>query len=122
MTRYEKERVEALKPMGCIACARLGIPNVQNLELHHLLDGGRRMGDWFTIFLCRGHHQGDYWSPEQIDCIPAEDRVAISDGRKRFAARYGTERFLWTLVQKRLKLPALWPVSKIVPRSAAHAP
>jgi len=43
-------------------------------------------------------------------------RVAISDGRKRFTAVYGSERQLWERVQTRLKLPKVWPTSKIVPR------
>lgn len=116
-TKYEAERIEAMLRLGCVACARLGIPYIA--ECHHLLEGHRRLGHWFSLPLCPGHHRG-VWTPEQKQCIKDDERVAISDGRKLFVKVYGTERFLWTLVQKRLKLPALWPVSKIVPRSA-HA-
>ena len=113
--RYEQERIEALKRLGCVACAVLGVPNVNQLELHHILSGGARLGHWFTIFLCRGHHQGD-WSELQLECIDPEKRVAISDGRKRFNAAYGTERSLWERCQERLKLSLAWPESKILPR------
>jgi Recombination enhancement, RecA-dependent nuclease len=114
-TRYEQERIDAMRNLGCVACAVLGVPNLNHLELHHILDGGVRMGHYFSVFLCRGHHQGD-WSQGQLEWIPARKRVAISDGRKRFVKIYGTERSLWEKVQNKLKLPAVWPISKIVPR------
>jgi hypothetical protein len=112
-TKYEAERIEAMKSLGCVACAVLEVPNINDLELHHLLSGGIRMGHWYTIFLCRGHHQGDW---RGLKWIEPEQRVAISDGRKLFVAVYGTERSLWERVQGRLKLMAVWPSSKIVPR------
>lgn len=114
-TQYEQERIEALKRLGCVACAVLGVPNVNQLELHHILSGGTRMGHWFTIFLCRGHHQG-HWSDLQLEWLTPEQRVAVSDGRKLFVAVYGTERELWERCQERLKLSLAWPVSKRVPR------
>jgi len=116
MTKYEAERTEAMVRLGCVACARIGIVNVA--EVHHLLDGYRRMGHWYSIPLCPGHHRG-VWSPEQMECLSEPQRVAISDGRKAFVKVFGSERFLWTLIQKRLKLPAIWPVSKILPRVVA---
>lgn len=116
-TKYETERIEAMKRLGCVACAALGVPNLNALELHHILDGGKRMGHWFTIFLCRGHHQGD-WSAAQH--VEDEHRVAISDGRKRFRLIYGTERSLWERVQTKLKLTKAWPVSKRVPREGVR--
>jgi len=118
-TKYEAERIEAMMRLGCVACAVLFDLPVAAQECHHILSGGRRMGHWFTLPLCRGHHQGD-WSPEQKDAIPAEKRVAISDGRKAFISVYPTERQLWERVQDRLHLPKVWPVSlKILPRSVA---
>jgi hypothetical protein len=114
-TKYEAERIEAMKPLGCVACAVLGVPNLNHLELHHILSGGVRMGHYFSIFLCRGHHQHDF-TQEQLEWIEPQKRVAISDGRKLFTAVYGTERSLWEKVQTKLKLPMVWPTSKIVPR------
>ncbi|MDB6103323.1 MAG: Recombination enhancement, RecA-dependent nuclease [Gammaproteobacteria bacterium] len=112
MNRMEELRCERMMRLGCMACAYLEIIHPAQ-ECHHLLDGGRRMGDWFTLSLCRGHHQGD-WSAEQMILIPHEKRIAISDGRKAFCRIYPTERELWELVQERLGLA--WPPSKIVPR------
>jgi hypothetical protein len=118
-TKYEQERIDAMKPLGCVCCAVLGVPNLEHLELHHILDGGVRMGHWFSIFLCAGHHQGR-WTEGQLDWIEPKQRFAISDGRKRFNAVYGNERSLWERVQKKLKLPLVWPVSKRVPRGGSH--
>lgn len=114
-TLYEQERIDAMRKLGCVACAVIGIPNINNLELHHLLDGGVRMGHYFSIFLCRGHHQGD-WTQGQLEWIAPAQRIAICDGRKLFNAIYGTERMLWERVQDKLRLPKIWPVSKRVPR------
>lgn len=114
-TKYEQTRIDALRKLGCSACAVLGVPNLEHLELHHILDGGIRMGHYFTVFLCIGHHQGR-WTSEQLEWIEPKYRFAISDGRKRFNAVYGTERSLWERAQKKLKLPMVWPVSKILPR------
>ncbi len=114
-TKYEQERIDALRKLGCSACAALRLPNVNHLELHHILDGGVRMGHWFTFFLCRGHHQGD-WSPQQLELIAPRYRVAISDGRKAFVRVYPPEKSLWMLAQRRLRLSTKWPDSKILPR------
>lgn len=114
-TKYEQTRIDALRKLGCSACAVLGVPNLEQIELNHMLDGGHRMGHYFTIFLCRGHHQGD-WSKGQLEWIEPKNRVAISDSRRLFSAVYGTERSLWERAQTKLKLPMVWPVSKIVPR------
>lgn len=117
-TRYEQERIDKLRPLGCSACAFLGVPNLNWLELHHLLQGGKRMGHWFTIFLCRGHHQGA-WTDVQIEIFEPRVLVAISDGSKEFTRIYPTERKLWERAQERLKLTKVWPASKIVPRGVA---
>lgn len=117
-TVVERRRIDRMRQYGCVACAKLGVPNLNELELHHLLDGSRRMGHWYTIFLCRGHHQG-HWTWDQTDWISKDMRIAISDGRKLFDPVYGTERELWECVQKRLKLPTLWVTSKVLPRVVA---
>lgn len=114
-TKYEQARIDAMRDLGCVACAMLGVPNLNRLELNHMLSGGHRMGHWYSYFLCRGHHQGD-WDGGQLEWIAPRKRVAISNGRPVFEKVYGTERLLWKRVQKKLKLPAVWPVSKIVPR------
>lgn len=113
-TKTEIERMDRVMRLGCVCCAHLGLP-VAAQELHHILYGNTRMGDLYTIPLCRGHHQGD-WSGEQIELMEPKTRVSISSGRKAFTRVYPTERELWERVQDRLKLPKTWPTPKIVPR------
>ncbi len=114
-TRYEAERIAAILRLGCVACAQLGLPNVAS-DVHHIVEGNRRLGHWYTLPLCPGHHR-KVWTLEQMEVIPVDIRVSIADGTKAFEAIYGTEREMWSKVQHRLKLPTVWPSSKIVPRS-----
>ena len=115
-TKAEAERIEKMMTFGCVACAYIQLWCPAD-ECHHILQGNKRLGHWYTIPLCRGHHRGD-WRWEQQDAMPANELVAISDGRKRFNAVYPTERELWNLIQIRLKLPKDWPESKVLPRTA----
>lgn len=114
-------RVQQMMRLGCVACASIEIAMAAH-ECHHILYGNRRMGDWFTIPLCRGHHQGQ-WMPEQTEVLGQRSirekknyLVAISDGRKAFTMTYPTEQELWNITQDRLGLT--WPVPKLVPRAA----
>jgi hypothetical protein len=114
-TKAEIIRIERMKPIGCLACAHIGLLNCELLELHHMLDGGKRMGHGYSIFLCAGHHRG-IWSPLQLIQLLPEQRVSISDGRKRFVLIFGTERSLWERVQVTINDPTEWPKSKILQR------
>lgn len=110
MNRMQELRVQRLSPLGCSACAYVDILTPSE-ELHHILIDGQRAGDWLTIFLCRGHHQGDHWHEH----IPEQYRISIRDSRNSFAAAITDERTLWEIAQARLGLA--WPTdSKIVPR------
>jgi Recombination enhancement, RecA-dependent nuclease len=115
MTKLEELRIQQMMRLGCVVCAFLEIPYPAQ-ECHHLLHGNRRMGDWFTIPLCRGHHQGDF-TAEQKEVLAQHQLVAISSGRKAFTRVYPDERLLWELTQERLGL--MWPIPKIVPRHVA---
>jgi len=117
-TKYEAQRITAMMKLGCVCCAQLDIPNV-SVDIHHIIEGNRRLGHWYSLPLCPGHHRG-VWSPEQVELIPPDLRTAISDGSKCFAKHYGTERQLWLKVQRRLKLPTVWPSSKILPRGGSY--
>ena len=116
-TQGEASRIERMMTLGCVACASLGFWHVAE-ECHHLLEGNVRLGHWFTIPLCRGHHRG-IWNYLQREILPPEKRVAISDGRKAFCREYPSERELWERVQGRLKLALVWPLSKRVQRKTA---
>lgn len=118
-TTEESRRIERALALGCICCVdadytRLG----ERLEVHHLLDGNRRLGHWYTIVLCVGHHQGRF-SARQKRLIEPKKLVSISSGSKAFVAAFDSDRNLWVVTQEVLGLQAEFPQSKILPRRTA---
>lgn len=122
-TPEEKRRMSAILTLGCAACVQEppGWPAARP-DVHHIVEGNRRLGHLYTLPLCKGHHQG-LWNRHQrhyMDSSVIEMRaVALSDGSKLFVERYGTERELWEASQLMLDLPVVWPESKILPRRTA---
>lgn len=114
-TAAEQSRIDIIRGGGCCVCRSLGKPNSHDLELHHILLGGRRMSHFHTMFLCRGHHQGQ-WSRRQLDQLETRHRVSIAHGRKTFCKVFGTERELWEQLQARYGFDTAWPTTKILPR------
>lgn len=59
-TVADSKRWNDMCEIGCIACrqrkAAWGATGM-NVEMHHLLSGGRRIGHHATIALCHWHHQ-----------------------------------------------------------------
>ncbi|KLD65441.1 Ref family recombination enhancement nuclease [Dyella japonica] len=65
-SREDLERFAAMRKLGCLACRMNGTRGYvrvvgTRLEVHHLLNGGVRIGHHAVICLCRFHHQGDKW-------------------------------------------------------------
>lgn len=80
-TAEEREWMDAITTIGCIACLLDGLAGVPG-AVHHILRGGRRIGHLHSICLCDpGHHQN------------GQDKGLISrhPWTARFEARYGTE-------------------------------
>jgi hypothetical protein len=83
--------MQRIKEIGCIACRKEGRLEVP-CEVHHVLDGGRRMGHDHTVGLCPWHHRGE--APLNM---PATDEVAFFYGpsmalhRRRFDKVYGSQ-------------------------------
>lgn len=106
-TKDQKERAVRMLELGCVICGHDN--HGSKLEIHHLLENGRRMTHTHTIVLCEWHHQrhGQKFHPRP---------VALVDGSKPFTQAYGTQRSLWEATQRRLGLECNWPESKLVPR------
>lgn len=100
-TKAEKERIRQALELGCCVT---GV--TRDVEIHHLLSGGKRMGHWFTIVLAKGVHQN-----------LGLGVTSIAHGSKAFEREHQTnDRRLWEATQRRLGLAINWPASKIVPR------
>lgn len=108
MNIEERSRINRMLRLGCLVCRHHG--QFSQAEVHHLTDGGRRLGHWYTLPLCPGHHRG-VWQD-------GKSGVSIADGRKAFEAANGSERVLWEEAQQFLALDTEWPISKIIPRVA----
>lgn len=101
-TKAEKLRIQRALQLGCCLTGVTDEP----LEVHHLLDGGKRMGHGYTIVIARSAHQN-----------LGLGVTSIAHGSKAFEKTYQTnDRRLWEATQRRLGLPCNWPESKVLPR------
>lgn len=116
-TKAEAAWIARILLYGCLCCLEAGYRGTERVEIHHIVET-KRLGHFFVLPLCRGHHRG-LWSPRQILMLPPERRVAISDGLKAFVAAFGPERELWIILRDQVGLPVQWPASKILPRRIA---
>lgn len=57
-TKAERERMEMIVAHGCCACRSERVGSLHPVEVHHLIDGGKRRGHRFTVALCCWHHRG----------------------------------------------------------------
>ncbi len=118
-TKAEADRIEKMLRLGCVACAELFL--WMTPEVHHIVEGNKRLGHWYTLPLCPGHHR-NIWLPEQCLVIPKDMICSIAHGSKQFLQYYSDERTMWERVQKKLKLSLEWPASKRVPRKDMDSP
>jgi hypothetical protein len=124
-TPFEQIRMDAARKAGCILSALrtergLEAPAGGRVELHHLIDGNRRMGHWHTIPLNDWYHSKVV--PRRMTEAEAMARygATIKHGSKAFLECHGlTDRDLWIEVQVRMGMDAEFPVSKILPRRIA---
>lgn len=92
--RAREHRFRRLKELGCIACWKDGRPDVYP-EIQHLnLDGHagqKRLGDEFTIPLCKWHHQKHRMDPSR-DAEWHEQLLgpSLKDAAK-FHEKYGSD-------------------------------
>jgi hypothetical protein len=109
-TKLEREFMALARARPCCCCIQFGIK--RRAILHHLKDGGRRMGDRFVIPLCEGHHVGEFEDGKQYGL-----NYSVHRDRYRFIESFGSEKELWEKEQIAMGLPTTgWPISKILPR------
>lgn len=84
MTKEERAWQDAIRQIGCVVCILTG-KGASPAEVHHMLSGGRRMGEMFTIPLCMLHHRGGRNDAE----LTSRDH-----SQRRFERRYGSEDYL----------------------------
>jgi hypothetical protein len=87
------KHIERIKQLPCVACLQMGITNY-GVDAHHILRGGRRIGDDHVLPLCPPHHRGH---------LNNETAVSRHPWRKAFEARYGSEEQLLEIVNEMLE-------------------
>ena len=90
-TKTHLARINAMQKIGCIACRKLGKFNPA--DVHHLLSGGHRMGDRYTIPLCPAHHRG-------VGHVDELHGPCLAKTPKRFRATFGTDEELLDLTDR----------------------
>ncbi len=86
MTRLEKWIYFCTHDYGCVVCRRQGLHSYA--DYHHLLSGGKRIGDFIGIGLCPSHHRGH-----------SKRIVSRDQSKKRFEEAYGSEQAMLAEVQ-----------------------
>ncbi len=114
-TKAERERINLLMRLACPCCIASVYTGNEQRECHHITEGNKRLGHWYTIGLCRGHHVGTF-SERQRLMIDDKHLVSVTYHKRSFVAVFGTEREIWEQQQAKLGLSAEWPTSKILPR------
>lgn len=102
-TKAEQERYEKLKAMGCIV-TRLYFGKWAPAEIHHLTEGGRRLGNMKTIPLTLWYHRGII--PEGCKTT-SEAKMKYGPGlsaKKHFVDCWGSEEWLLEQVNKLLEI------------------
>lgn len=93
-TAAERRRMAKIVEIGCICCIQDGHEPIHPAEVHHLLDGGVRIGHSATIAACSWHHRGV--PPSGFNQRGATRLCGPSlalDG-KAFKEHYGRDEFL----------------------------
>lgn len=82
MTKSDLARFDKLQQLGCICCKKAG-SGYRAPDIHHVLNGGRRISNKATLPLCPEHHR-----------IPSNGTVvgaSLADGSKKFHAQWGSQ-------------------------------
>jgi Recombination enhancement, RecA-dependent nuclease len=96
-----QRRLDGLQQIGCIACRLDGRMNVAS-DIHHLVEGNKRLGDEFTIPLCPWHHRGVKQVFEGFWVGPS-----LAESKRDFVQHYGSERQLLEHVNELLMVGPL---------------
>ena len=94
--------MEMLPQVGCICCLSYGIIN-NWVQIHHITEGGKRLGHDYTLPLCYFHHEGI--PPEGMSVEQAEEKVGPSlKSKKKFNEVFGGELVLLDYVNEALEI------------------
>jgi hypothetical protein len=111
-TKAEQARLDRIHDMPCMICQMLSIDQPSRTEAHHLVDKGTRKhsgGHMATLPLCGWHHRSDvlgcgrYADPPTMANVESAIGPSIQGNKKLFIVKFGTERQLLAIIDKRLE-------------------
>ena len=101
------ERFAKLYALGCVV-SRVFFGRWEPAEIHHLVEGRKRLGHQFTIPLSPWFHRG---VPPQMDMRPSEaiEKIgpSLALSKRDFVSKYGTERELLEQTNKMIEVMQL---------------
>lgn len=105
-TAAQSRRMDAISQMRCVACEIAGQRQPNRTECHHLTDKGNRRasgGHDATIPLCVWMHRGIPLRGKTLVAMEREYGPSLALSKRAFKARYGDERALLAIVNKKLE-------------------
>lgn len=85
MTHEEENRIDRFRHIGCI------VSRSPEYDVHHLTDGGRRLGHAFTIPLHPWYHRGVPYPGMSQEGMRLNFGPSLAKSKKEFEAQFGTE-------------------------------
>lgn len=94
-SKEDVRRFQLMQEVGCVACAQKGIYGNPG-DIHHLLNGNRRISHQHTICLCPWHHRGI--SDNGLTTKELESKLgpSLARSKREFIETFGDdEDLLW---------------------------
>lgn len=119
-TAFEQVRINAMLKGGCIMTIvrrerGLEVPTRGKVDVHHLIEGNKRFGHWYTIPLHSWWNGGVVPYPcKSTEEARARYGATLKDSLRAFRECHGfDDRDLWVHVQGLLGMSVQFPPSKI---------
>ena len=94
-TKADQARFNAFQRIGCVACHMSD--RWSPADVHHLLSGGRRRGNRYTIPLCPWHHRGLPAAGQSLKDMRDLFGPSLALTSKDFRGEYGDDEGLLAL-------------------------
>lgn len=97
-TKAQRDYQQILRNSGCVCCRQIG--EYRPAEIHHIVEGRKRLGQHYVVPLCDWHHRavppGDMRPSEATDLLGP----SLANGKRPFVERWGTEKELQILAEE----------------------
>ncbi len=92
-TKAQQKRFEIIFELGCVACILRGI-HKNPPQIHHIVEGKKRLGHDYTLALCPFHHEGQVPTGFTYEQVKARIGPSYAKEPRLFKEEFGTQREL----------------------------